>query len=588
MNIAVLLLQNSDAKRATTYDRGWVERLMGHVGDYFVAQSGGREALQFHVFDWFVLPMTASEWDKALFGVGPLVRPMVERGLGVDLSPFTHFALVIDRADARLAAVSPDHPNYVHIAAQDMDAALLQHEFGHFLGANHANLDSPDGSIEYGDSYCVMGGEGSKFSFVHHPLDLTDTTGSVSTTLSDSGPGMVVPTLLACGWLQPAEHGIDLSAPLTSGAGPTATQISPLRGAPAPGHAVFAYAHGLADQPVTVEFRRRDLWDRAMPDPGERGVGWVVVHKVSTLDRGASSLLVAALPARVGASAYVHSAATGVTVTTVHPAGEWVTVALEAERSPSRYASVWEERDGTPWQARHGLSAADYQQTFTELATQGYRLVDVDVHRAHGQPRFSGIWRLESGPAWQARHGLTSEQYQQTFDEMTATGYRPLSVSGYDDGGQPRYAAVWSQAGGPSWRANHGVSAERYQHLIDTLPAEGFQPVRLNVATVAGQELFSVIWHKQDGPGWLARHGLTASEYQQLFTDLVGQGWRLRDVTGYGANGDDRYACLWERSPGPSWEARHGLTPFLHQQEFSTLTAAGRQLVRISGHNPSA
>jgi hypothetical protein len=31
---------------------------------------------------------------------------------------------------------------------------------------------------------------------------------------------------------------------------------------------------------------------------------------------------------------------------------------------------------------------------------------------------------------WQARHGLTSEQYQATFDDLANQGYRLVQVSG--------------------------------------------------------------------------------------------------------------------------------------------------------------
>jgi hypothetical protein len=349
---------------------------------------------------------------------------------------------------------------------------------------------------------------------------------------------------------------------------------------------VFAYASGVTDQILTIEVRWRDGYDRAMPDPGEGGTGWILLHNASVLGRGTSTLLLASLPARVGATAYVPSAGLGALVTEVDAAGGFATVLLEIERFPSRYASIWEQYDGVPWQARHGISAAEYQQTFTDLATQGYRLTDVDVHTGKGQPRFSSIWRLESGPAWQARHGLTSDQYQHTFDEMNATGYRPLCVSGYDVGGQAHYAAVWSKEGGPPWIARHGLSADQYQEMFNSLPAQGFRPIRVNAYTVAGQDRFATIWHQRDGSQWLARHGLSSEEYQQLFNQLTGQGWRLLDVGGYGSGGQDRYVCLWEQASGPGWEARHGLTPFQHQQEFTSQLARGNRLIRISGHNP--
>lgn len=588
MKLAVLLLQNSDLPRATTYSRDWAHLLVNHTTGFLTEQSGGRKIIEFRVFDWFTLPMTGAEWMNAGFGVGPIVRPMVEAGLHVDLSPFTHFALVIDRADAGLAAVSPTHPEYVHVAAQDLDPALLAHEIGHFLGAGHANLDTPSGPSEYDDQFCVMGREGAKYSFTHAPLNLTDAAGNVSTTLSDSGPGMVVPTLVACGWLDAASHGLDVSGPLQSQQGRAEFRIEALRGAPPPERPrrVLAFASGVTSQILTVEARWRDGYDRGMPDPGEGGAGWVLAHEASALGPGTSTVLLASLPARQGATTYVPKAQLAISVKAVDAGAGVVSLALEVERFTSRYSSIWEPLDGVAWQARHGISAADYQQTFTELATQGYRLVDVDVHSGKGSPRFSGVWRKEGGPAWEARHGLNSDQYQHTFDDLTFRGFRPICVSGYAEGGQARYAAVWSKEGGPAWIARHGLDANQYQSLFGTLPSQGFRPWRINAYTVAGQDRFATIWRQTGGGEWLARHGLTPEEYQRLFDELVPQGWRLIDVSGYGSNGQDRYACLWERTGGPAWEARHGLTPFLHQQEFDAQIGRGRRLVRISGHNP--
>jgi hypothetical protein len=321
-----------------------------------------------------------------------------------------------------------------------------------------------------------------------------------------------------------------------------------------------------------------------MPDPGVGGVGWVLLHEASALGPGASTLLVGSLPARLGARTYVPKAALGVSVDVVDPGSNTVEITLEVERFPSRYASIWAPSDGVAWQARHGVSAADYQQAFTELATQGYRLVDVDVHRGGSQSRFSGIWRREDGPAWEARHGLNSDQYQHTFDDLTFRGFRPLCVSGYEENGQARYAAVWSQEGGPDWIARHGLDAGAYQALFEALPAQGFRPWRVNGYTVGGQDLFAAIWRREGGE-WLARHGLSADEHQQLFDELAPQGWRLIDVSGYGSGGQDRYVALWERGAG-AWSARHGLTPFRHQQAFEDAVGRGERIVRISGHNP--
>ncbi|MGH3917178.1 MAG: hypothetical protein ACRDTC_27770 [Pseudonocardiaceae bacterium] len=76
-----------------------------------------------------------------------------------------------------------------------------------------------------------------------------------------------------------------------------------------------------------------------------------------------------------------------------------------------------------------------------------------------------------------------------------------------------------------------------------------------------------------------------AAQYQQTFTDLVGQGFRLVAISGYDDGGTDRYAAIWEQRPGPAWSARHGLTSFAHQQDFQQQSASGFRMVAVDGHN---
>ena len=66
--------------------------------------------------------------------------------------------------------------------------------------------------------------------------------------------------------------------------------------------------------------------------------------------------------------------------------------------------------------------------------------------------------RLEA--QWQARHGLTPAQYQSTFDDLSKQGYRLKTVSGYVSGGE-RYAALWVKEAGPGVDGASRASARR-------------------------------------------------------------------------------------------------------------------------------
>ena len=125
-------------------------------------------------------------------------------------------------------------------------------------------------------------------------------------------------------------------------------------------------------------------------------------------------------------------------------------------RFTTRFAALFEQGDGSAWQARHGIDAATYQQTF-DAGAQGFRLTDVCGY-SEGRGRAS----TRSGNA--RRPGLAGaawtdlEQYQATFDALVQQGFRLTCVSGYAENGEARYAAIWEQRGGPDWQARHGLS----------------------------------------------------------------------------------------------------------------------------------
>ena len=52
---------------------------------------------------------------------------------------------------------------------------------------------------------------------------------------------------------------------------------------------------------------------------------------------------------------------------------------------------------------------------------------------------------------------------------------------------------------------------------------------------------------------WVAAHGMTSSQYKARFDELVKQGYRLLQVSGYGVGDQDLYAAIWEKSAGPAW-----------------------------------
>lgn len=258
---------------------------------------------------------------------------------------------------------------------------------------------------------------------------------------------------------------------------------------------------------------------------------------------------------------------------------------VELSRFVTRFAALWEQaEDGTAWQARHGIDGATYQQVFDDLTGQGYRPTSVCGYSDGPEARFNAVFVLREGPPYEARHGLSAESYQARFDALVAQGYRLLCVSGYAEGGEPRYAAIWEQSPGPEWRARHGLSRTQYQRALDEMADAGFVLRQVSGYRVGVDVQFAAIWEQGDGTAVTGRHGLTASQHQAAVEDLVARGLRMVDVCGYSDTGVGRFASAWRGDGGVPWQARHGMTAEAYQQTFAELAAQGYRPVQVSGY----
>ncbi|HEV7805088.1 MAG TPA: serine hydrolase [Solirubrobacteraceae bacterium] len=236
------------------------------------------------------------------------------------------------------------------------------------------------------------------------------------------------------------------------------------------------------------------------------------------------------------------------------------------------------------WIARHGMTSAEYQHAVDQYVGEGYRLAEVSGYGTDAAAHYAAIFEKQAGPAWSARHGLTSAQYQAEVEARVKQGYRLVEVSGYAENGDARYAAIFATQNGVAWTARHGLTAAQYQAEVDLRVKEGYRLRQVSGYTIGGSARYAAIFDKSAGPAWSARHGLTSAQYQAEVDLRVKEGYRLVQVSGYAENGSARYAAIFEKSSGPAWVARHGLTSAEYQSEVTSLYYQGYRPVWVSGY----
>ena len=256
------------------------------------------------------------------------------------------------------------------------------------------------------------------------------------------------------------------------------------------------------------------------------------------------------------------------------------------------YAAFWRKEAGGPIEIRTRLTRQGYQQAFNDLGGKGFRLREVSAYALNGQELYTAIWEKPQSPTppWIAHHAMTRDQYQNTFTDLANKGYRLVHVNACGVGGVDLYAAIWEKSAGPAWESHHAMTADQYQKTFSDLATKGFRLVKvcgysLDVVGGQSQDLYAGIWEKRPSPPWAAYHGMTPQDYQQHFNDLGAQGYRLTDVSGYSVGDQLRFAAIWEKSPGPAWLAKHNMTQSEYQKAFVDLGQQGYHLAHVSGYS---
>ena len=82
------------------------------------------------------------------------------------------------------------------------------------------------------------------------------------------------------------------------------------------------------------------------------------------------------------------------------------------------------------WLARHDLSGAAYQELYDEHVKRGpFKLKQVDSYVKQGQLRYAVVLVKGNSAEMPAYHGVTAEEHQQKFEDLTAKGYVPMNIA---------------------------------------------------------------------------------------------------------------------------------------------------------------
>lgn len=160
----------------------------------------------------------------------------------------------------------------------------------------------------------------------------------------------------------------------------------------------------------------------------------------------------------------------------------------------------------------------------------------------------------------------------------------------------PAHYDIWAgctlpaQAPGFSQIARHGVRAADYQCLFDQQTGAGYRLAWIDASDLNGDAYFNALFTPDGGEPWRAYHGMTGSGYQARFDEMKESGFRPVRVDSYLSGGSVRYSAIFDKGDGGAYAAYHGLTGADHQDRFDELVPKGYRptslsVVAVNGQN---
>lgn len=213
-------------------------------------------------------------------------------------------------------------------------------------------------------------------------------------------------------------------------------------------------------------------------------------------------------------------------------------------------------------------------------------LISVGAPQAHAsQTRGNTLSAVKSGHAQVVRLRIPEAKYQGEFNKWVRAGYQLEWIDAFDVKGAAYFNVVFVPKKGTPWRAFHGLTGSQYQELFDEMVKdERYRPTQVDSYLSGSRVRYAGTFEKIPGGAFHAYHGSTTSNHQKKFDELTRKGYRPTSLSVVSVAGSLRYTAVYERGlPGSFW-VKSQLTPAQYQKAFDEQKSLDRRPVYLNGY----
>lgn len=222
------------------------------------------------------------------------------------------------------------------------------------------------------------------------------------------------------------------------------------------------------------------------------------------------------------------------------------------------------------WIFKYNLSETEYQKAF-DLYAANYIPVDINVTTVGKENRFSVIfYKNNAGQPWQARHNLSSDDFDAFDSGMQEYELMPYTVTPYlNPKGELRYAALWFKGWSTDYDISYSLIAKYGILPLSHILTEGkYADYWMNSLAVYdmpnGENQVAYVLQTYDAPTekTSVRYDIDINKASQEFEKLSAQNYLPINLSVYHKGKKAKVAALMLKLSAPTvLEVNTGLTP---------------------------
>ncbi len=249
----------------------------------------------------------------------------------------------------------------------------------------------------------------------------------------------------------------------------------------------------------------------------------------------------------------------------------WCCWVLSAFASFSLMADTLDSpREQTDLVSFREMSPSEYNEVLSKYKDKGYRPIDVEILGDSSERTYALVMRKNTdGRAWAIHTKLTSDQFNERWQDYRERGFRLIDQESYTKGRFRKtqyYAGIWVQnRENYDWASNRNMTSSRYsERLRDYRDQRNLMPIDVDAYEINGSIYWSGVWvENKDNLQWSVRRNIALSDFGDHFQEFRNRGYRLLDTNSYMKGGNQYFATIWvndRRNGNPRWLARRNMT----------------------------